>query len=265
MARINLDKYYTPPELAKYCIDVVHGLGLEITEYVEPSAGNGSFSLQLPNCKAFDLEPEHESIKKQDFLKLGMSHKKGRLVIGNPPFTSYLIHQFYLKSVSIGDYIAFILPITQYKQNHYYYKFDLIHSEDLGKQYYSGIEIHCCFNVYKRPKNGLNKKPKIGLSDVTILHFKRSNISKNKPKYPKQYDVGISTWGTVGKKIEYPGQFADETYFIINNKDLKERILDVLRIQNESKWKDVLNSVSTPRLPIFKIIKHLKEQIPNIK
>jgi predicted RNA methylase len=68
-AKINLDKYYTPVELAKYCIDKTYEIiGKEnITEIIEPSAGNGSFSLQIPNCIAYDIEPEHESIIKQDF------------------------------------------------------------------------------------------------------------------------------------------------------------------------------------------------------
>lgn len=83
MAKINLDKYYTSNELAKHCIDVVDELGLEITETIEPSAGNGSFSLQIPNCIAYDLEPEHESIIKQNFLELNLPYKYGRLFIGD--------------------------------------------------------------------------------------------------------------------------------------------------------------------------------------
>ena len=46
MAKIINDKYYTPIELAKYCIDKTYKIiGREnITDIIEPSAGNGSFS-----------------------------------------------------------------------------------------------------------------------------------------------------------------------------------------------------------------------------
>ena len=133
MAKINLDKYYTSKELAKHCIDVVNRLGLEITETIEPSAGNGSFSLQIPNCIAYDLEPEHESIIQQDFLKLELSYKKGRLFIGNPPFgtRNTLSVKFFKKAITMGDAIAFILPASQYQNNQQMYEFDLIHSEML--------------------------------------------------------------------------------------------------------------------------------------
>lgn len=41
------------------------------------------------------------------------------------------------------------------------YKFDLVHSEDLGILPYSGVDLQCCFNVYKRPAIGTLNKRKI--------------------------------------------------------------------------------------------------------
>ena len=86
MAKIINDKYYTPIDLAKYCIDKTYEIiGKEnITEIIEPSAGNGSFSNQL-NCIAYDIEPECDGIIKQDFLTTELEYNKGRLIIGNPP------------------------------------------------------------------------------------------------------------------------------------------------------------------------------------
>jgi len=69
---IQSDKYYTPVNVAEQLIKTTrrvlskHG----ITETIEPSAGNGSFSLHLRKCKAYDIEPEHPSIIRQDFLTL---------------------------------------------------------------------------------------------------------------------------------------------------------------------------------------------------
>lgn len=53
--KVDLDKFYTPVSVAKKCIDL-----LNLSEYdtiLEPSAGNGSFSKQIPNCIAYDLKP----------------------------------------------------------------------------------------------------------------------------------------------------------------------------------------------------------------
>ena len=45
MSKIELDKYYTPDDLAKYCVEKTKEIiGEEnITEYLEPSAGSGVF------------------------------------------------------------------------------------------------------------------------------------------------------------------------------------------------------------------------------
>ena len=133
MAKISLDKYYTPKELAKYCIDKTYEIIGEhnISEVIEPSAGNGSFSLQIPTlCWAYDIEPEHVNIIKQDFLELDIPYLWGRLIIGNPPYGSRLslAQKFYKKAVNLGDYIAFILPISQLNNTNTMYEFDLIYS-----------------------------------------------------------------------------------------------------------------------------------------
>ena len=153
MSKIKNDKYYTPPKLAKKLIDYTFKVigAHNITEVIEPSAGNGSFSLQIDNCLAYDIEPEHKSIIKQDFLKLDVPYKKGRLIIGNPPFGSRnkLSEAFYNKSVSIGDYIAFIQPISQYNNNNSLYKFNLIKSIDLEPNnmnlFYTYINLGKCY------------------------------------------------------------------------------------------------------------------------
>jgi hypothetical protein len=50
------------------------------------------------------------------------------------------------------------------------YLFDLVKSIDLGVLEYSGMKVHCCFNLYQRPTNGvLNKKTKLS-SDLFTIH-----------------------------------------------------------------------------------------------
>ena len=116
MAKIKLDKYYTPLEISKYCIEKTFEIlkGEEISEIIEPSAGAGSFSNQIENCIAYDIKHEGENIIEQDFLTLDLSYKKGRMFIGNPPFGpgSNLARKFLIKCAKLGDYISFILPLS---------------------------------------------------------------------------------------------------------------------------------------------------------
>lgn len=110
---MSVDKFYTKPEIAKICIDLVP----DIQSYdliIEPSAGNGSFSSQL-KCIAYDIEPEKEDIQKQDWFEVNPFSEKHILVIGNPPFgsRSSLAKNFIKHSRKIGaETIAFILPDT---------------------------------------------------------------------------------------------------------------------------------------------------------
>lgn len=161
-----LDKFYTSMDVSKRCIDLTIKtlMGkLLITEFFEPSAGNGSFSKQIDGCVAVDILPEAEGIIQADFLKLKIKYKKGRVMIGNPPFgkRNNLARSFYKKSTEIADAIAFILPISQLNNRDSLFTFDLIESIDLGMLEYSGSKIHCCFNIYIRPENGINQKPKV--------------------------------------------------------------------------------------------------------
>lgn len=260
--KLHLDKYYTDTSLAKYCIDKTFEVIGEdnITDIIEPSAGNGSFSLQLPKCTAYDIEPEHPSIIKQDFLKLDTNYLKGRLIIGNPPFGSRmgLAQKFYRKSVELCDYIAFILPISQLDNSSSLYQFDLIYSEDLGIRQYSDREIHCCFNIYKRPNNGLNSRKNLKLKDITIVR----QDSKGYKDF--EYDVRMCYWGnaTAGKILSEGESYSAEYKIKINSPALKDEILQVLSSVN---WREELNSTTMLKIQQFHIAKVLKKYISNIK
>ena len=266
IAKIKNDKYYTPPELAKYVVDKTKEvIGEEnITEYLEPSAGAGVFLDYLDKpYLAYDIEPEDNRVVKQNFLDVELEFKKGRTTIGNPPFGrgNSLSMAFYKKSIKLSEYIAFILPISQYENNVQLYDFDLIYSEDLGKKVYSDVELHCCFNLYKKPKNGFNKKPNYKLKDINIIEYRRDGREK---KIPEGHDYAMGSFGAgcVGKPINEIGQYALECYFYIKNKKLKDEILYIL---TNTDWKAISRGISgTYRLPQWKIYKYIKEQIPEI-
>ena len=260
MAKIQNDKYYTPIDLAKYCIDKTKEvIGIDsVTEIIEPSAGNGSFSNQL-DCIAYDLIPEADNIIKQDFLELDLDYKKGRLIIGNPPYGRCLslAQKFYKKSVQLGDYIAFILPISQLNNTRSMFEFDLIHSEDLEKKDYSGVQLHCCFNIYKRNPNGLNKPIKNKLKDITIIR------QDSKGYEDKEFDIRMCYWGaSAGRILKDIESYSAEYKIQIHNKKLKAKIKDVL---HKVVWEDELGFIAQPKIQQFHIIDLLKREIEEIQ
>lgn len=270
MAKIQNDKYYTSPELAKYCVEKTKEIiGKDnITEYLEPSAGNGVFlnCLDKPYL-AYDIEPESNNVIKQNWLSIDLEYKQGRCVIGNPPFgnRNVLSVQFYKKSIQLCDYIAFILPISQLNNNQQMYEFDLIYSEDLGKREYSDRDLHCCFNIYKRPANKeLNKKPCYKLKDISIYEI-RQGMNKTSYSY-KDFDYSLCNLGRgqVGKRTKFIGQYAHELYIKINNPIFSKRVMEVLLNTN---WeRDICNGISGQiGLYQWQIYKYLKEQIPELK
>lgn len=268
MSKIKNDKYYTSPELAQYIVNKTKEvIGEEnITEYLEPSAGAGVFLDYLDKpYLAYDIEPEDKlnRIKKQDYLTVDLEYKKGRCIIGNPPFGTrgFLAVKFFKKAIHLCDYIAFVLPIGQRGNMQKMYEFDLIYSQDLGIKKYSGINKRCCFNIYKRPQKGLHKSPPKhdDLKDIKVVEVRRG--STNIP--PKEYDFGMCTWGngSCGKQIKFQGQYAQEHYIIVKNKQFKEQ---VIKLCNETDWKNLYPSISSAKLQTWQIYKYIKEQIPEI-
>ena len=152
--KLDYDQYYTPYDIMEYCVnkswDIIKDLGYGVSEFLEPSAGEGVFSDYLAtsglNVIAMDLYPKKDNIIKQDYLTCDLEYKPERFIIGNPPYGSKfnLGRKFYNKSCELGDYIAFILPIRQLNNTQQLYKFDLVYSEDLGKVRFSNKkDVHC--------------------------------------------------------------------------------------------------------------------------
>ena len=267
MSKIQNDKYYTSPDLAKYCVDKTKEIiGADnITEYIEPSAGTGNYLNYLDKSFiAYDIDPKDKRIIKADWLSLELTYKKGRCIISNPPFgnKNTLAVQFYKKAIQISDYISFILPISQLNNNQQMHEFDLIHSEDLGIRKYSDRNLHCCLNIYCRPANGLNPKPNYKLKDVVIKENRRTG----QQIINDDFDIGICSFGSgiIGRIPSYIGQYAKEFYFKIYNDKYKEQILEL--IQNTDWERDVCNGISgQTNLAQWQVYKYLKEQIPELE
>ena len=271
MSKIELDKYYTSDELARYCVEKTKEIiGEEnITEYLEPSAGSGVFLKYLDKpYLAYDIKPEGDNIIQADYLSLDLEYRKGRCIIGNPPYgrANNLSVQFYKKSIKIGDYISFILPISQLNNNKKMYEFDLIYSEDLGEQLYSNKPVRCCLNIFKRNKNGLNKQPNYKLKDVVIKSGERASGKRNKiiTKETFDYDIGICAWGSsCGKVLTTEGKYCLEYFIKINNDKYKDKVIDLIK---NAKWDEIYPMLLKSKIiNKWQIYKYIKEQIPEIE
>lgn len=208
VAKIPLDKYYTSQELADYCTQkTIEIIGVDnITEFIESSAGSGVFLNSIekyaPNIpyKAYDIEPDDNRIIKQDYLKLDLEYKRGRVCGFNFPYgeKNNLSKAFASKSFEIAEYVASILPISQLNNTQSIYKYDLIYSEDLKPQEYSGINVHCCFNIYRKPI-GKRYNKKVNYKDDNIIEIRDVRINDN-PKQNRElgdfeYDLAIMAFG----------------------------------------------------------------------
>lgn len=112
---MNLDKFYTQPQVAKQCYDfLVEKLPtVQNGQFLEPSAGNGAFLEYLPNYIALDILPEDDRIIKQDFFTYKPLYYNF-ITIGNPPFghRSALAIDFFNYASKFSDVIAFIVPVS---------------------------------------------------------------------------------------------------------------------------------------------------------
>lgn len=137
----DLDQFYTMPEIAeKLFSTALTVLGIrDESEYqfLEPSAGTGSFSRIPTHCLAYDLEPKSDGIIRADFLQVDLTGYNHLITIGNPPFgkRAVLAVEFFNKCAERSDAIAMILPnqfnkfLTQKQLNP---DFALIYAEPLG-------------------------------------------------------------------------------------------------------------------------------------
>lgn len=266
--KLHLDQYYTPTNVAKYCIDttldVLGEHNYEVDHLIEPSSGSGSFSDILLtegyDVTAIDLEPKKDYMLQGDFLTHPFEYSPKTLIIGNPPYGTRLslAKQFYRRSVEISDYISFILPISQLNNTKFLYEFDLIHSEDLGIVTFSDSKkVPCCLNIYVRPSKGINKKSTIKLKDVEI-------IRQDSKRYNDfDYDIRMCYWGnaTAGKILKEDEHYSGEYKIKIHNNLLRE---DIIKVLSNVDWKAELNSTAMCRIKQYHIFGVLKKYIKDI-
>ncbi len=164
------DQFYTHDKIAIECWNIfINKISPDLQEdyFIEPSAGNGSFSKILDkscsNVLSYDIEPKHSSIKEMDFLTLDYIPINKTHVIGNPPFgrQSSLAKQFIKKSCEFATSIGFILPKSFKKESckkAFPSIFHLIFEMDLPKKsfYLSdniSHDVPCVFQIWVKMDN----------------------------------------------------------------------------------------------------------------
>ena len=242
------DKYYASPSLVNYVVDTaINTIGKEnITEIIEPSAGDGAFiekldSLGIPT-QYYDLYPEHDKIKKQDFKTLNLPYKEGRLFLGGPPYAtgSKLWLMFVKEAAKMGDYIAYISPPSYHDVNPFPQFLEVLHTEQLPYQQFLGskergekdVKMRSSFNIYfvdhdrEVQEDPLDKNLD---NDFTINQYERR---MEKPGYRKspvpKYDYYMSNWGQdLGNWYGQPSK-ATSIGIKVKNEDLREDLEEFL-------------------------------------
>lgn len=208
-----MDKFYTNSDIAKKYIDITNKI-CDFNNFdiiLEPSAGNGSFYLLLPENKreGIDIEPNNKEIKKMNFYEYKFNNNKKYMVIGNPPFgkISSDAVKFFNKSAEFANIIAFIFPRTFKRvsiQNRLNLNFHLIFNEDLPMKpccFSPKMDAKCCFQIWKKE----NKKRDIVKYEKNHKDFEFVKFTNNngKLKYPINSDFAMKAYGSnCGEIIE---------------------------------------------------------------
>ena len=165
LKRTGKEKYYTSHAVVQKLL-ISYNKIIEKKEgelWIEPSAGNGSFTRFLGdrNLIAYDIEPESQDIRKQDFLKLNLltCFHLPLHFIGNPPFgrQSCMAIKFikHITACEKTKSLAFILPKSFKKDSMKRYfplNFHLEHEEDVEKDGFvidgTTIDVPCVFQIW---------------------------------------------------------------------------------------------------------------------
>ena len=151
------DQFYTRPEIAALCVNLLrlHVTGTPI--WVEPSAGDGSFLRLVDSAIGYDIEPRHPRIQQADFLTVTLP--EDCVVFGNPPFgrQASLAKQFLQHAATRAQWIGFILPRSFTKpsmQKAIPSRFHLVASMTLPDNAFQlngePYDVPCVFQVWMR-------------------------------------------------------------------------------------------------------------------
>ena len=188
--KIKLDKFYTKKHIAKMCIDKIDFSVFDTV--IEPSAGNGTFSSQIPHecVVSYDLEPGDKNIIKKDWFLVTEAKGDNIIVCGNPPFgiRNKLSKRFIKHSIDVigANTIAFILPnvfskISNQSKSLFPEEWRLVIEDELPKSSFmigeKEYHVPCSFYVWTKSVGVLNlRKKKYVIDGKDFIFLKRGSL-----------------------------------------------------------------------------------------
>lgn len=198
-----IDQFYTNTDVSSKCIEYLYDtLEIGINDlFIEPSAGDGSFSDYFIENKikidTYDIEPKKDYIEKVNFLELDTNKYKsyGHKIhsIGNPPFgrQSSLAKKFIKKCSEFSDSISFILPKSFRKESYqsaFPLNFHLIKEFDLEKNSFiidgKPHNVPCVFQIWMKLDTDRYIEPKQIETGFKFVKQPKSEIIDCDNDYP---------------------------------------------------------------------------------
>ena len=266
------DKYYTPTDVAKECVEFFdktladNNIDTSDCLYIEPSCGDGSFARHLKDPLCLDINPHYPGALTRDFLTWTPDNQNTPLLfIGNPPYgwgnklsLNFFQRIFYMfKAQYPVKAVGFVLP-AGFTQKHTVYAkkvagmFKVLGHMPAtrrfvlpdGNTHDLGAMTH--FIVYKP----ITQREEGTASQNINMTWRLSRGTKQRPQYdPMFYDGDL--YGIIKSyKLEDIGfhwkpqrfdpegkKYVKQDIVVINSPDKK--LIEFMRKFN---WQDVANS-----------------------
>ena len=265
--RRELDKFYTNE-------DIIYSLVKEYASqdkykkylFIEPSAGNGALLNVMDKLglkyKGFDLAPEREDIKQQDFLEFKLedyTKRKNIITFCNPPygFSCNLVVKFFNKASEYSKEIWIIAPKTMKKNsiksrlNPY---FKMVSCVDLPKNSFlldgQPYDVPSCFSIWVKTneKQIYNTKTTSDLFEFTTQD--KADIAVRR--------VG----GRTGQVLEGLDYSKTTTYFIKINGDY-DKVVTAFRNIDRSIINDTVGVRSISKPELIKLVEEEYSKLNN--
>lgn len=234
------DQYYTKSSVASQCIqDILQFIpGASNYQWIEPSAGNGSFLKALPASIqriGIDLDPKIDGILKGDFLTWEPTSEAKRVFFGNPPFGKQgsLAKSFIQHSAKYADIIAFILPKSFVKPSMSRAvpsKFHCILEKELPKDSFEvnsvAYDVPCIFQIWQKKSDD---RPKAVTIKETGFQYVKSS---------EDYQIAFRRVGAKAGSchLKGTGEFNAQTHYY-------------LKLDNPAKSQELLEAVNKHIFP----------------
>lgn len=252
MKKSELDKFYTKPEIAEFCISKIPVLE-QYSLFIEPAAGAGTFLKRLPMPRiGIDILPDDDEIIELDFFEFKPTKVNNIIVVGNPPFgkNASLAIRFFNHAAQWADTIAFIVPKTFRKtsiQNNLSLSMVLHLDVDLPDNSFilfnddnsiSEYSVSSCFQIWCKGSRAKIKLP--------TTHSDWRWVPKSKAKYAIRRVGGLA-----GKCFTEFSEYSESSNYFI---DCDEQVFNTLNSLFKEFQSVAKNTVANPSLSKTEIV-----------